>query len=270
MIVHLDKHITDFWAGIDPFIRAQQQQGEIFREKEGRRTLRFAVGEKYYFLKLHQGIGWHEIVKNLSQLKLPVISARTEWLAIKKLQQLNIPTMTIVGYGQCGWDPAKQISFLITKELSNTLDLWQLCANWHKYPPVFKLKREIIIRTAEIARKLHENGVNHRDFYLGHILADISMGQENLSATNLNLYLIDLHRAQIRRKTPQRYIIKDLGGLYSSALNIGLTSRDKLRFMSIYSGRNTRQILIEDRSFWSKVIQRAKQINRRDTTRKPS
>lgn len=29
------------WAGRDPFEQAIRQQGEVFREREGRRTLRF-------------------------------------------------------------------------------------------------------------------------------------------------------------------------------------------------------------------------------------
>ena len=43
MTLHLEKEIADAWRGDDPFVHAQQQRGEIFRDKEGRRTLRFAL-----------------------------------------------------------------------------------------------------------------------------------------------------------------------------------------------------------------------------------
>ena len=261
MIVHLNKELADAWAGDDPFARAQQQQGDIFREKEGRRTLRFALGAKHYFLKLHQGVGWGEVAKNLLQFRLPVTSASNEWFAIKKLHQLGLPTLTAVAYGRRGFNPAKQLSFLITDELTDTISLEELCATWPQHPPDFALKRALIMRVAETARALHENGVNHRDFYLCHLLVDVSMGRAHLSPDNLRLHVGDLHRAQIRKKTPARWMVKDIGGVYFSALNIGLTSRDMLRFMKAYSRKNTRQVAA-DRAFWLKVARRARRIVR--------
>ena len=270
MILHLEKEIADAWRGDDAFVRAQQQRGEVFREKEGRRTVRFSVGAKHYFLKLHQGVGWGEVFKNLMQFRLPVIGANNEWRAIHKLQQLGVHTMTAVGYGRRGFNPAKQLSFLITDELAGTISLATLCEKWTRQPPRFALKRALIARVAEIARTLHENGVNHRDFYLCHFLIECCTNEntekENLKKElcdeNSRVYVIDLHRAQIRAKTPRRWIIKDLAGLYFSALEIGLTSRDRLRFMKIYSRKTTRQ-LMDDQSFWMKVSRRAKQIAQR-------
>lgn len=263
MTLYLDKAIAGIWADEDPFIGVQQQQGELFREKEGRRTLRFAVGDKHYFLKLHQGVGWREIIKNILQLRYPVVSAANEWLAIKKLQQLNLPTMTAVGYGCRGFNPAKRLSFLITEELRDTLSLGGLCAQWLQRPPNFSFKHALIVTIAEIARTMHENGVNHRDFYLCHLFADVSMGRENLTADNLRLYVIDLHRAQLRTKTPPRWRIKDLGGLYFSALNIGLTARDTLRFMQAYRCKPIRE-LRRERAFWLKVAARAQRNAQRE------
>ncbi len=262
MTLYLAKEIADAWGEDCAFTRAQRQPGEVFREKEGRRTVRFALREKHYFLKLHQGVGWGEIIKNLLQLRLPVISASNEWLAIQKLHQIGLRTMTAVGYGRRGFNPAKQLSFLITNELVDTIGVESLFANSSQHPANFQLKQAAIRAVAEIARTLHENGINHRDFYLCHILVDISMGRKNLNAENLRLYLIDLHRAQIRKKTPLRWIVKDLGGVYFSALAIGLTSRDLLRFMAVYSDKNLSQ-LRADRGFWLKIARRAQRISRR-------
>lgn len=50
----------------------------------------------------------------------------------------------------------------------------------------------------------------------------------------LRLSLIDLHRSQLRRRTPRRWRDKDLAALYFSALHIGLTRRDLLRFVREY------------------------------------
>jgi len=262
-MVHIDKNFAEAWGGGDPFARALRQQGEVFREKEGRRTLRFEAGGKRYFLKLHQGVGWPEVLKNLSQLRLPVISASNEWRAIGKLQQLGLRTLNAVAYGRRGLNPARQLSFLVTDELTGTVSLEELCAAWPRRPPGVALKRRLIAQVADLARTMHEGGVNHRDFYLCHLRIDISMGRENLNAGNLLLTVLDLHRAQIRAKTPARWLVKDLGGLYFSARNIGLTSRDVLRFMKTYRRKNTRE-LANERAFWTKVANKARRIHRGD------
>jgi heptose I phosphotransferase len=69
--------------------------GETFRALENRRTQKIVLGGKNYFLKQHFGIGWKEIFKNLFQLRLPIISAKNEWLAIQRLHTLAVPTDTI-------------------------------------------------------------------------------------------------------------------------------------------------------------------------------
>jgi heptose I phosphotransferase len=55
--------------------------------------------------------------------------------------------------------------------------------------------------------------------------------------------VIDLHRAQVRATTPRRWRDKDLAGLYFSALDIGLTQRDLLRFLRAYFPWSLRETL---------------------------
>ena len=80
---------ADFAAGlpadVDPFDYIMQLDGDVYSEVANRRTLRFELNGKRYFLKAHSGVGWKEIFKNLLQLKLPVLGARNEWLAIRQL-----------------------------------------------------------------------------------------------------------------------------------------------------------------------------------------
>ena len=78
------------WSDIDPFEAAQKMKGKIYREKEGRKTLRFEEKGKAYFLKYHNGVGWKEILKNLVQLRLPVTGASNEWNAINLLEKKDI------------------------------------------------------------------------------------------------------------------------------------------------------------------------------------
>jgi lipopolysaccharide core heptose(I) kinase len=245
------------WDNSDVFEQAKQQQGDIFRDKEGRRTLKFEKNGKTFFLKLHQGIGWKEIIKNVLQLRMPIIGAQNEWQAIKLLEQHHIDTLAIAAYGQTGINPAKQLSFLVTDEIQDSMSLEHLGEQWKKMQPSFQTKQALIKKLALISKTMHENGVNHRDYYLCHFLLDTSFAQTNIIADDTRLVLIDLHRAQIRRKVPERWLVKDIGSLYFSALDIHLTKRDLFRFITRYSGLPLREALMKQQKFWTKVDERA-------------
>jgi hypothetical protein len=246
-------------SGVDPFNYIMQLDGEMFRDIANRRTLRFSLNGRRYFLKAHYGVGWKEIIKNLLQFRLPVLGARNEWRAIRRLQELDVDTMELVGYGERGMNPARRQSFVITGALEETVSLEDFCAAWEENPPAtraeLRLKRALIDRLAEVSRRLHENGINHRDYYLCHFLLDRSA--DALRAPAPRVSLIDLHRVQIRRRTPQRWVVKDIGGLYFSSMRIGLTRRDIYRFMAGYSNKRLRDTLQEDGKFWSRCRLRA-------------
>lgn len=248
------------WAGCDPFEKVEQLQGEVFRELEARRTLRFETSGKSYFVKIHRGVGWWEIMENLLRLRLPVLGASNEWRAIERLESLGVDTMTAVAYGQRGCNPARQKSFIVTEDLVGTISLEDFCRDWPERPPAFRLKQALIEKLAWVSRQLHENGINHRDYYICHFLLDISAGQENLDAGNLKVSLIDLHRAQLRRSTPQRWLEKDLAALYFSAMDIGLTQRDVLRFIRHYCGGSLREALSQRKSLWLSLQRKADKL----------
>jgi heptose I phosphotransferase len=244
--------LKNFFDGDKLFDQLMALQGKIYRELEGRRTQRIELNGQGYFLKQHFGIGWKEIFKNLLQGRLPVLSAKNEWLALQRLPALNVATMQLAGFGSRGLNPARRQSFLMTAELTDVCSLEDFCKNWHTQPPPVMLKRALIKEVARIARVLHSNGINHRDFYICHFL----LAESSIVNGPLKLFLIDLHRAQIRNETPQRWIIKDLAGLFFSSKDIGLTSRDLLRFIREYRMCPWRETLFSEQTFWKKVKQR--------------
>jgi hypothetical protein len=262
MMIELDPAFAaQLPADVDPFDYIMQLDGELYRDVGNRRTLRFELNGRRYFLKAHYGVGWKEIFKNLTQLKLPVIGARNEWLAIQRLEQLDVATMKLVAYGERGSNPATRQSFVITEALEETQSLEDFCGAWEQHPPVSKaairLKRELINRIAAISRIMHNHGINHRDYYICHFLLDVSADVMAVPADSLRLSLIDLHRVQLRRRTPERWIVKDIGGLYFSSMRIGLTRRDLYRFMKVYRDKPLRATLSEDARFWSRCRLRA-------------
>ena len=251
MYLELNEPFKLQWHNKDAFTEVEQLQGEVFRALEARKTLRFTFQNKSYFIKIHRGIGWFEIIENLVRLRLPVLGAANEFYAIRKLESLNINTMTIAGYGRKGSNPATQQSFIITEELINTISLEDFCEPWINKPPPRALKLSLITQLAHISRTLHENGINHRDYYICHFLLDIS--NRELDYNHLKLSLIDLHRAQIRKTTPQRWRVKDIASLYFSAMNIGLTRRDFFRFMVLYHNCSLRDCFNLYGDFWQRV-----------------
>lgn len=239
----LAEPFNSLWAGQDPFVAVEALQGQVYRELEGRRTLRTEVAGRGYFVKIHRGIGWGEIVKNLLTAKLPVLGAAQEWQAIQRLTEAGVATMTAVAYGERGGNPATQHSFIVTEELAPTLDLEQLTLDWARQSPSPRLKRALIAEVAKMTGSMHRAGVNHRDCYICHFLLHTDTP---VTADDLRLSLIDLHRAQVRRATPLRWRNKDLAALYFSALDIGLTRRDKLRFLKGYFRLPLRDILRDE------------------------
>lgn len=242
----------DHWLGLD---------GEVFRRAPDRMTLRFEGGDRQYFLKAHFGAGWKEIFKNLVQLKLPVLDAGNEWLAIHLVENLGVPTLTAVAYGRGPGLPQRR-SFIVTRALSGMLSLEQYAAqNRSRDPAELRRRRHFIRKAAATARILHDNGINHRDFYLCHFLFDPAAGED------AGLYLIDLHRAQVRHRTPTRWRVKDIGGLYYSAFPAGLTRLDRLRFIKAYTGADTVGDALADHTFWRRVAHRASALQRAERRR---
>lgn len=267
--LYLDEPFRTLWAGQDPFRAAADLQGEVLRELEGRRTLRTEVDGRGYYVKTHRGVGWGDILKNLVTARLPVLGAEHEWLAIKRLTELGVDTMMAVAFGRRGSNPARLESFIVTEELAPTVSLEDYCRDWPSQPPAPALKRALIARVAEMAGKMHRGGVNHRDCYICHFLLHT---EPQPSPAALRLSLIDLHRAQVREgaagrrwrpATPRRWRDKDLAALHFSTLEIGLTARDRLRFLRGYFARPLRDIFIEEADLLAHLAREGERLTER-------
>jgi len=268
--LYVSTTFREHWQDKDPFQEADRLQGQIFRQMKARKTLRFTLNGRAYFLKLHRGVGWTEIAKNLIQCKHPVLGARNEWTALNRLQQIGVETMTPMAYGAKGTNPAHRQSFIITEELTNTESLEDFCRNWPSQPPSFQLRCALVQRVATMVREMHRHGMNHRDCYICHFHLNVAAGHDRVDPEDLHLHVIDLHRAQLRRHTPQRWIVKDLAGLYFSAMDIGLTQTDCLRFIKTYEQKPLRAILPGRRRFWRRIARTAVALYQKHFGHRPS
>jgi len=236
--------------------------GQRFRELDNRRTFRFVRGEQAFFAKLHFGVGWAEILKNLLQGRLPIVSAYNEYAAILHLEKIGVATMKLAGFGVRGINPARRLSFVLTHELADMISLEEVAKSWPMTPPTLGFRRALWRALALCAGQIHRSGMNHRDFYLCHFL----LPRTELNGRDLHLHIIDLHRAQIRPHVPRRWLEKDLAGLYFSALDSGLTRRDCLRFVRRYTQQ---RLANADVTLWRRVEQKARALYRKDHRREP-
>ena len=233
-----DESLVDFFGDNEPFSFAENLEGEIYRKYENRTTKRFQNLQKNYFLKFHGPVGWAEILKNLIQLKTPVVGALREYEALSHLDKNQIQAPQIKGFGNKGLNPANSFSFLITEELYETISLEDFfLEGLHKQlsPPQ---KRKLIESTADLIRRMHLSGLNHRDLYLCHLHI-----KKEINFDNIEIYLIDLHRAQIRSEVPERWLVKDLGGFVHSILQFNLSEKDFYRFMMFYHQCSLRDLI---------------------------
>jgi len=249
-VVFLDKDIEIFFSSGDPFIKVKEIEGTVYRDLANRITKEFTINGKSYFVKTHFGVGWFEIFKNLLQFKKPSYSSLDEWKALNRLQETGLKCPEPLGYGVNGYNPAKLDSFIITRALSNTLSLEDITLNWKKNSPSKLVKDRLIFNVAMLSSKMHAMGMNHRDLYLCHF----HVPKDDLLQ---EMYIIDLHRAQIRKNTPHRLKIKDIGGLLHSALDLNLSERDFYRFFMIYFGCSFRALFLHHNRFIEESSKRA-------------
>ncbi|MFC3393350.1 lipopolysaccharide core heptose(I) kinase RfaP [Brenneria rubrifaciens] len=260
-MIKLKEPFASLWKDRDPFEEVKKLDGDVFRALESRKTLRFTLAGRSWFVKIHRGTALKEALKNLLSLRLPVLGADREWSAIHRLQSLGVDTMIGAGFGQRGLNPLQRESFIITEDLSPTISLEDYCATWLERPPSLKEKRRLIQRVAEMVGKMHAGGVNHRDCYICHFLLHQPYTPADIQ---FKISVIDLHRAQIRSMVPQRWRNKDLIGLYFSSLNIGLTKNDLLWFLTIYFDRQPlRATLQQEQSLLREARIKAEKIRQR-------
>ncbi len=234
-------------------VAAAAAPADIYRDQDGRRTVRFHLAGRSWFLKLHRGVGWAEILRNLLQGRLPVLGAANEYRAVRALEHAGVDTLSVAAYARSGCNPAAQRSLLVTEDLVGTISLEHWCADWAGQPPSPGLRIRLVRRLAQVTKRMHAAGINHRDFYLCHFHLD----PQAVGAAEPRLYLIDLHRAQLRRRVPRRWRSKDLGGLWFSAMDCGLTRRDLLRFLRHYCDGGLAGALRDDPRLWRQVARRA-------------
>ena len=220
--------------------------------KRGRSVYRFEIEDRAFYLKRNR-LHHLELLKQLSRGKLPPRGALQEWKAIQAVTGAGISTVKPVAYGERSSFGVETASFTVTEELYGARPLDELILEKFELFDSHHGKRELIKKVANLARRLHNAGMNHQDFYLNHFFLD----EKGV------LSLLDLQRIQSRDHIPEYFLIKDLAQLVFSARRFPAISRsDHLRFLLAYRGE--KRMSQESRQLLTKVQRKVRRIARHD------
>lgn len=268
-------NLDKLFGNDEPYAVASALQGETFRELEQRRTLRFSYQGQTYFIKQHAGSTLKEILKNYAQLKKPVSGAANEWFALLHLASNGIHCARALAFFDDEKPLLRRRSFIVMSDLDTHIDLETFTLS-NAWPRLGKAQRRALIKAvAKTARKMHDAGIAHRDFYLCHLLVpqqqlDALEDAGQPGAASLDVYLIDLHRATYRQTIATRSIEKDLGGLFYSVLDIDISWPELVYFIRQYSGGSAKQAFAKNRRLWHNAWRRGVAIYRRYHKRDPA
>ena len=245
------------------FSALSEVDGDVYRQTARRKTFRIALADDGYFVKLHLGVGWREIAKNLLVGKLPILGARNEFDACRRLRDRGVPAPEVAAFGERGLNPAQRRSFVVCDALVGYASLEDVVNAWSAAPPDPRLKRRVVVAAGRLTAAMHAAGVNHRDYYACHLLVD----QAKLALGEVDLAVIDLHRAGVRDRVPNRWRRRDLAALLYSVSATALSRRDLFRFVAAYSGARPAAALRRERGFWRGVERRAARLRAKGSSR---
>jgi heptose I phosphotransferase len=214
--------------------------------------------ESAFFLKRHWAPPWKEYLKHLAGFSWPS-SALNEWRAILRFHEMRLPTMIPVAAGQKR-DRLGLVnqSFVLTREIKNAERLDGYLARWSGAPLTrrkIRKKRMLTDRLASLTRMMHASGLNHRDYYLCHVFI-----REGEQEKDFELFVLDLHRVDIRRSVGRRWVVKDLAALNYSSRNLPVNVTDRVRFLTVYLRKN--RLGKEDLVWVRQILRKTRKIAR--------
>lgn len=236
--------------------------GDVYRQAAHRRTLRCEIAGRSYFAKLHAGFGWRDIVTGWASLNRPVIGARDEYRACSRLADAGVLAPRVAAFGECGSGPSTRRSLVVCDALEGFVSLEDVANDWAANPRPTAVKRRLLVAAADLAARMHEAGVFHRDFYLCHLLANAA----KLADGDVELAVIDLHRAVVGAGGRDARI-RDLAALFYSAQAVPLARADLARFVGAYTGQRPARAMRGQRRFWAAVGARADRLRARASSR---
>ncbi|NUM36795.1 MAG: glycosyltransferase [Candidatus Brocadiae bacterium] len=193
-------------------------------------------------------------------------------------QRAGIDTVEVLAAGHTINQKGERVQFFLSMDLKGYRKLEEFIPLLIQKGISFAIHRllcRIVQKLAEFSANLHQMGLNHQDWYMGHIFfqckgiscepGEIEKIPDSfwLSDPEFSLRLLDFQRLQAHRgKVPQRKIVKDLGQLHYSAMYVGLPATYQMRFIKQYSG--IVHLSQKDKKFIKKILAKSCKIKKHE------
>ena len=229
-------------AGLDSVEAVMaSSQGRCLRALADRENWRLELarqggGVRGIFLKKHHVRTWASRFRALFGLSPGQTAGRVEAENVGRLEAIGIGSMRIAAWGERLCSGGRLESYLMTEELDGYLPLEEFLAQrFARVDTTSSATRDrdllrLVELVADIARRFHLAGYNHRDLYCCHFFVKESPGGR------FDIRLIDLQRVQHRVRFRGRWLVKDLAQLSYSASRRWITCTHRVAFMRRYLG----------------------------------
>ncbi|MEI8373747.1 MAG: lipopolysaccharide kinase InaA family protein [Planctomycetota bacterium] len=220
----------------------------------------YGRGESFLgmYLKKHRDCTWATRIAAALGAASPPSPGQVEAENAMALQSLGIDVMPLMAYGEKLHADGRLESFLLTEELTGYCELQEFIQRRFLLrsdeSPLPADLRRLVIQVADIARRFHAAGFNHRDFYCCHFLV------KETSPGRFDVRLIDLQRVQQRQWFRRRWIVKDLAQLASMSPDDQVGCRAKILFLRTYLG--VRKLRPQDKRFVRDILWKLSLIRR--------
>jgi hypothetical protein len=215
------------------------QGGTVLKRIRDRDVLRMEIGgggqRRIFYLKRHNAVRspFREMIGALFAGR-GASPGMCEFVNICDFRKHGIPTVVPVAAGERRTGFARYESFLLTESFEPYLSLEEIIRN---HPERLQgtegseRKERLIRAVALLARKMHDQGFNHRDFNATHVL----VGPEN-GKGGFDLALFDLQRMDRKRWLRTKWFIKTMAHLGYTMTEPLFCDRDRLLLFQAYKG----------------------------------
>lgn len=220
-------------------------QGTLLRTLPDRENWRLvlpngsAEGSTVAYLKRHRASSLSGWLRRRFDAAAPISAGCQEAWNVMRLRRGGVASMDVIAFGEKAGRWGNVQSFLMTEAVPDAVPLDEFLRRrfGRSHRPGGACAAEVrahlaalVDATADVARRFHALGYNHRDFYCCHFLV------KEPEAGRFQLHLIDLQRMQYRQRLRHRWIVKDLAQLSYSAPASVVSATQRLRFLKRYLG----------------------------------
>jgi serine/threonine protein kinase len=204
------------------------------------------------FYKRYDGESWRNFLQRWFEDGANNAIACREVRVADTLEKIGVATFKPLAWGWSEDSGVAQKSFIVMSQVQGeSLERWVANANL-QWPEKLRLVEQL----AGLAKKLHQSGWFHRDFYLCHIFIRETDGAYQLA-------LVDLARMFRPRWRANRWQTKDLAQLNFSTPLKYFSRTLRLRFAKFYLG--VERLSPAHKSLLLKIARRSESIARRES-----